>query len=215
MKNRLSRIGIFGASGFSREAADVCYDLGCDKIIFIDINPTEQEYFGFPVVSERKIPELMRERFVFIIGIGDNKLRQEVFKKYSNLEYPNIIHPTATMGYKQKESMENLKGNIITSGVRFTNNIQFGNFGIFNLNCTVGHDCILEDFINIAPGATISGNVHIKKGVYVGTNAAIIQGESIENKITIGTFAIIGAGAVVTKDILHDSIAVGVPARVK
>ena len=215
MKIGLSKIGILGASGFSRETADICHDLGCDKIIFIDTNPTEQKYFGFPLVSEADIPELMRKGFVFIIGIGDNKLRQKIFKKHNNLEYPNIIHPTATMGYKQKKTMENLRGNIITSGVRFTNNIQLGNFGIFNLNCTIGHDCILGDFINIAPGATISGNVHLEEGVYVGTNAAIVQGKSIENKLTIGTFSVIGAGAVVTKNILKGRVAVGVPARVK
>lgn len=117
------------------------------------------------------------------------------------------------MGFKQSEFLRNNKGNIITAGVRFTNNIQMGNFGIYNLNCTIGHDCIIDDFVNIAPGSTISGNVKIKKGAYIGTNAAVIQGKSIDDKMIIGEFAVVGAGAVVTKDVDANSVVVGVPAR--
>jgi len=48
----------------------------------------------------------------------------------------------------------------------------------------------------------------VKRGASIGSNATIVAG------ITIGEFALIGAGAVVTKDIPPYAIAVGVPARV-
>ena len=67
--------------------------------------------------------------------------------------------------------------------------------------------------MNIAPGANVSGNVELKEGAYIGTNAAILQGESIKKKITIGKFSIVGAGAVVTKDVDADSTVVGIPAK--
>jgi acetyltransferase-like isoleucine patch superfamily enzyme len=114
---------------------------------------------------------------------------------------------------KQLEIFNKKKGNIITAGARFTNNIELGNFGIFNLNCTIGHDCIIDDFVNIAPGANISGNVELRKGVYIGTGASVLQGESINKKLVIGEFSTVGAGAVVTKDIEADTIVVGIPAH--
>ena len=48
----------------------------------------------------------------------------------------------------------------------------------------------------------------IKKGASIGSSSTIMCG------ITIGENAIIGAGAVVTKDVPPNSIAVGVPAKV-
>lgn len=56
--------------------------------------------------------------------------------------------------------------------------------------------------------ATRYKKVKIGKQVWIGANVTVLPG------VTIGNRAIIGAGAVVTKDILAGSIAVGVPARV-
>jgi acetyltransferase-like isoleucine patch superfamily enzyme len=50
--------------------------------------------------------------------------------------------------------------------------------------------------------------VVIGKGVWIGANATILPG------VQIGDHSVIGAGAVVTKDVAPYSVAVGVPARV-
>ena len=55
---------------------------------------------------------------------------------------------------------------------------------------------------------TLFGKVVIGNNVHVGTNAMIMPG------VHIGNNCIIGSGAIVTKDIPDNSIAVGVPARV-
>lgn len=208
------KIAIFGASGFAREVADICLVTGCREIVFLDIKPIQKSYFGFNLIDETEAPVLAAQGWHFVIGIGDNTLRQKVFTKYDNISFPNLIHPTATFGGLQKSTiLTEKKGNIICAGTRFTNHITLGNFGIYNLNTTIGHDCTIEDFINLAPGVNISGNVHLEKGVYIGTNAAVLQGDKIDQKMQIGCHATIGAGAVVTSDVAPRTTVIGIPAR--
>lgn len=71
-----------------------------------------------------------------------------------------------------------------------------------------------RDLKDLRPGMSIMSldlkhlNVLIKRNAHIGIGAIIMPG------VTIGEGSIIGAGAVVTKDIPDFSIAVGVPARV-
>ncbi|WP_275260990.1 acyltransferase [Nitrosococcus halophilus] len=57
-------------------------------------------------------------------------------------------------------------------------------------------------------GAYSKGPIRIGDNVWIGTGAILLDG------VTVGTGAVIGAGAVVTRDIPENVIAVGVPARV-
>lgn len=50
--------------------------------------------------------------------------------------------------------------------------------------------------------------IHIKKGAWIGAGASILPG------VTIGKYAIVGAGAIVTKDVGDFEVAVGIPAKV-
>ncbi len=49
--------------------------------------------------------------------------------------------------------------------------------------------------------------IHIKKGAWIGAGASILPG------VTIGEYAIVGAGAIVTKDVGDYEVAVGIPAK--
>ncbi len=62
-----------------------------------------------------------------------------------------------------------------------------------------GNDCEKIDMF---------GSIKVRNNVHIGTNAIIMPG------VTIGNNCIIGCGAIVTKSIPDNSIAVGVPARV-
>ncbi|AOY78161.1 hypothetical protein [Clostridium formicaceticum] len=206
------KIAIFGASGFAREVRDIAFVLGYKEIIFIDKSKAGN-LGDFSIVTEKEVCALAEAGYQFTIGIGDTKIRKEIRDRYASLPYINLIHPTATFGYEQFIKLEKKVGNIICAGARMTNNIEVGNFGIYYLNCTVAHDCIIEDFVTISSGANISGNVRLSMGVYIGANACILQGKSITEKIIVGKNATVGAGAVVTKNVPDHTIVKGIPAK--
>lgn len=108
---------------------------------------------------------------------------------------------------------------------------DFGNRVKFGKNVFINHSAILsasggiefEDGVSVAPGVRIAtinhdfnnrhsiytyGKVTIKKNAWIGMNVTICPG------VTIGKYAVVGAGAVVTHDIPDYAVAVGVPAKV-
>ncbi len=208
------KMGIFGSSGMARETADICRELDYEEIVLIDIvEHASHNYFGYKLVREKDVYELNEQGFQFIIGIGENRVRKKIYERFPELNYVTIVHPSATFGYGQRNEVDQSKGNIIAAGCRFTNNIKVGNFGIFNSNCTIAHDCIIGDFVSVAPGANISGNVHLSSGSQIGAGSVIIQGKSIEEKVVIGEFATVGAGAVVTRSVSGYVTVKGIPAK--
>ncbi len=78
---------------------------------------------------------------------------------------------------------------------------------IINLDCTLGHDDVIEDFVTIYPSVNVSGNVIVGECCELGTGMQIIQGKTMVPK------TIIGAGAVVTKDCTECGTYVGSPAK--
>jgi len=82
-----------------------------------------------------------------------------------------------------------------------------------NVHITQGVKFITHDggtllFRNQVPDLEITKPIVIGNDVYIGNNVILLPGVKIGNKV------IIGAGAVVSKDIPDNSVAVGVPARV-
>ena len=205
-------IGIFGTSGFAREVADVADALGYQPVF---VAPDEGERDAWTatdeVILEREAVD--RPDMPFTIGIGDNAVREKVAKRFTGqLDFVTLIHPSATFGRGQREAIEARRGAIVCAGVRFTNNVEVGDFTIFNLNATVGHDVVVEDFVNVSPGACLSGNVHLATRVWIGTGAAVNQGTSDE-KLLVGAGTVVGSGAVVVGPCDPGAVYVGVPAR--
>jgi len=110
--------------------------------------------------------------------------------------------------------------------------ITVGNWTAFNLgahiNASCGGNIVIGDHCPIGPGVVMrtanhrfasqetliqdqghkSADIVIEDDCWIGANAVILGG------VHIGRGAIIGAGAVVTKDIPSMAIAVGVPAKI-
>lgn len=210
----MKTLGIFGTSGFAREVDDIASALG-RHTMFVARDAAERDAWTGPggVMLESELGASNWADWQFAIGIGENSVRQKVAHRYAGqLDFINLLHPSASFGRGQRARIEARRGVIVCAGVRFTNNIQVGDFSIFNLNVTVGHDVIADDFVNISPGANISGNVHIGTRCWVGTGSAVNQGAP-GAKLHIGADTMVGAGSVVVRDCDAGAVYVGIPAK--
>jgi sugar O-acyltransferase (sialic acid O-acetyltransferase NeuD family) len=84
---------------------------------------------------------------------------------------------------------------------------EVGSHTIINTNATVDHECKLGNGVHVMGSAGIAGRVTIADYATIGTNATVLP------NIKIGEGALVGAGAVVTKDVAPYSIVTGIPAR--
>jgi len=207
-------IAIFGVGGFGREVLTLIEDINKTKptyriVGFFDDGHEKGEMVnGYPVLGKTQELNQWPTELSVAISIGNPEIKKRVIDKISNpnVNYPTLIHPNVIIG--DSDYVKIGKGCIICAGNMITTNIEIGNFVILNLGCTVGHDTIIKDFAAFMPSCNISGEVLIEEGVYCGTGVKII------NQTSIGEYATIGAGAVVTKPIPGHCTAVGVPAKV-
>ena len=142
-----------------------------------------------------------------VCAVGNAKARETIIRKLTGmpqLHFATLTDPSAELS----QSVTAGEGCIICAGNILTVDISIGNHTIINLDCTVGHDAVLGDFVTLYPGVHISGNVAVGNATEIGTGTQVIQG------IHIGKESVIGAGAVVVRDIPDGCTAVGNPAKV-
>lgn len=206
-------VGIFGTSGHARELADIVAACG-GRPVFIARDAAEAAGCGLTgeaIVIEGELAGAGLGDYA--IGVGDNHIRQRIAERYAGqLNFCNLVHPSASFGRGQRERLARARGVAVCAGVRFTNQIEIGDFTLFNQNATIAHDVIVEDYVCLAPGAHVSGNVHLELGAWIGTGASVIQGTP-ERRLRIGRHCTVGAGAAVVRDCEAGGVYVGVPAR--
>ncbi len=209
-------LAIYGSGGFAREIAWLLSSkVGVAPYnraaAYIDDNIDLQNttVAGLPVLSLDKTLELHPDANI-VIGIGNPEIRQKIAAVLSErgIKSPVLIDTSV----RDPDRTTVGDGSVICAGTIITCDVTIGRHVHINLDCTIGHDAVLEDFATLAPGAHVSGWVRIEKGAYVGTGASIINGEP-GKPLIIGAGATVGAGAVVVKNVEPGSLVVGVPAK--
>lgn len=138
-----------------------------------------------------------------VIAIGDGAVRKRISEKLNYLTWAPLNLTSRIVNRYNKIG----DGTILCPGTIVTCNVTIGIHCLINLNCTIGHDCVIGDFVTMSPGANVSGNVTIGNGCYIGTNAVIRE------KISICDNVVIGAGGVVVKNITEPGVYVGNPVK--
>ncbi|MBN1470745.1 MAG: acetyltransferase [Syntrophaceae bacterium] len=210
------KLAVYGAGGFGREVAWLAQSVlvknqKLEIVCFIDDDPKicGMQLNDLKVMSLSQAKKAYADLFV-VSGIGVPKIREKTIKKAiaADFRFATLIHPNVEMS----KWIEIGEGAVICAGNILTTNISLGKHVQINLDCTIGHDVVMEDYATLAPGVHLSGYVHVGKRAYIGTGAVIINGIQ-GNPIVIGDDAVVGAGACVTQSIPPGETWVGVPAR--
>lgn len=204
---------IVGAKGFAKEVLEVCSqnDLLDQLVFFDDLSPDSPEklYAIFPILKNM---EEVQHHFrnvspLFTIGIGNPKLRKSLYDKFIAVggEYTSTISTTSVIGSFDTKIEA---GCNIMQKVVITNSVTIRTGTIINQLSSIGHDVVIEEFCEICPNVSISGDCQIGSGSFIGTGAIILP------NVRIGKNVMIGAGAVVSKDLPDNCVAVGIPAKI-
>lgn len=143
--------------------------------------------------------------FCLAIGNPHGRVRLRLHDRLveDGLQPVTIAHPSASIA----EDASIGAGSQILAGAVIAPGVRMGRQCYINMRAGIDHEDILEDAVDVGPGATLCGVVH------AGVNAWIGAGATVLPRIKIGSDAIVGAGAVVTRDIAAGATVVGVPAR--
>ena len=144
--------------------------------------------------------------FVTVGNIGNPKIRIKLYKLAYKIGFkiPNIIDSSACVS-----RFTNLGRGIFIGKQAVVNaGTSIGDCAIINTSSVIEQDCIIEEFVNVAPGALVCGNVTVGRNSYIGAKSVIRQ------QLKIGSNTIIGMGSTVTKNIDSNVLAYGNPCRV-
>ena len=195
-------IYLYGASGHGKVIADILQLMGEQSLAFIDDADKKGSYNNLPCFFPQKVNFEMGDKA--IISIGSNSTRATVAGRIST-PFVNAIHPKAVIA----NDFIYGSGNAIMAGSIINPGSHIGNHCIINTSAVIDHECILGDFVHISPNATLCGQVFVESLAWIGAAAVILPG------IKVGKGAIVGAGAVVTKNVPQGAVVMGNPAREK
>ncbi|MBH5906647.1 acetyltransferase, partial [Neisseria meningitidis] len=162
---------------------------------------------GFPVIGTTLLLEnsLSPEQFDIAVAVGNNRIRRQIAEKAAALGFalPVLIHPDSTVSPSATVG----QGGVVMAKAVVQADSVLKDGVIVNTAATVDHDCLLDAFVHISPGAHLSGNTRIGEESWIGTGACSRQ------QIRIGSRATIGAGAVVVRDVSDGMTVAGNPAK--
>jgi sugar O-acyltransferase (sialic acid O-acetyltransferase NeuD family) len=204
---------MWGAADQARVNVYILQEIGCELVALVDDTPDlVSPVPDVPLIAGWKALEPWLKKqdingLGFIVAIGNpyghRRCRIHDLLSGAGLSAVTLVHPTA----KLCSSAQIGAGLQAMPDAMAHNEAVIGRQCILNTRSLVEHDCVLEEGVEIGPGATLAGRVHVGANTWIGTGACV------RPRVRIGSNAIVGAGAVVVSDIPDGVIAVGVPAK--
>ena len=203
---------LWGGTGHAKVVRPIIEYYGSKVVAVFDNTPNlptpfpDVELYHGHKQFEVWIKSRNRKEIGFCVAIGNPhgrvRIRLHDLLVKEGLTPVTIVHPTAWVA----DNATIGSGSQILAGAVIAPEARIGRQCIINTNASVDHEDVLEDGVEVAPGATLCGLVH------VGINAWICAGATVLPHIRIGADAIVGAGAVVMKDVPDGITVVGIPA---
>lgn len=197
---------LIGYSGHAYVCAEIALLNDYRIAGYCDTEEKDENPFQLPYLGKEKEYLSPESDEVLFVSIGGNTLREMIVQRFPDKLFVNLIHPRAVVS--QRAIIEPDANILIGAGAIANSLSKIGKGVILNTACVVEHECVIDEYAHIAPGAVLAGNVKVGRRTFVGANTVIKQG------VMVGKDVIIGAGAVVIRDVPDGAIMVGNPARV-
>lgn len=208
---------VYGASGFGREIMPLARaqllrsGLQQEQLVFVDDHSTEKSINGHRVLKYAEFLASTDDEKTVALAIANSEVRQRLYERCRSdglVSWSICSDHIVVM-----DDAEIDEGALLCPFVTLTSNIRIGKHFHANIYSYVAHDCVIGDFVTFAPGVKCNGNVLIEDHAYIGAGAVLRQGKPGQ-PLTIGRGAVVGMGAVVTKDVPPGVTVVGNPARI-
>jgi len=206
-------IGVYGAAGCGRGVMPLLraqVQGSATRLVFIDDGAQAAMINGHDVVDWPGFLALPADSRAVTLAIAAPALREKLALRCAAAGVP--LFEARAANVVQMDDVILGDGACLSPFVTLTSNIRIGRAFHANIGSYVEHDCVIGDFVTFAPGVKCNGNVVIEDHAYIGTGAVIRQGQP-GKPLTIGRGAVVGMGAVVTKDVPAGATVVGNPAR--
>ena len=143
---------------------------------------------------------------VFICAIANPAAKLKICQalKIKGANFVNLIHKTAVIA----QDCQLGEGVVIFPYVYVSRNTIIGNYINLNVFVCIGHDVLIGDACTLSPHCDVTGHVKLGKGVFMGTQASIVP------KLTIGDFAVLGAGSLNFKSVPDNVTVIGNTAKI-
>lgn len=207
----MKKLYIIGARGFGREV----YELATQTLQFRkefeiagfldDKADALMEFQGYPAIISSVEAFYPTVDDVFICALGDvnyKKIYTEIILEKGGV-FINLIHPSAYISPNAKLG----KGCIVCAYTRISCDTQIGNYNTFQPFCAVGHDAIIENYNHFNTYSFLGG------GVKVGNLVTLHTGSIVHPHKIVADKSIIGAGAVVLRNVKENITLYGNPAK--
>ena len=181
---------IVGAGGFGREAVWTVERINkaaqqplWNVIGFADDAPGKASgnFEGYPLLGTPEKASKDNPGASVFIAVGDNKVRRQIYARLRGHDFPALIDPSAQVS----PTTEFKPGTYIAVEAVVSVGTEIGKFVIINARAGVGHDSLVGDFANIAPGVSLSGHTRIGTDVFMGTNSCTAPGMSVGDGATV------------------------------
>lgn len=204
--------GLFGCGGHGRETIPHVQNFETREIKFVDDHVKLSNINGIEIITTKDFLNLDASEKYFNVSISNSTVRKQISEKFleKNCKPLSIISKTSIVNNHTDID----EGSIISDYSYIAPNVQIGKYFHLNRFSQVSHDCKIGNYVTFAPQVSCNGNVEIHDFAFIGSGALIKQGKS-EKPIVIGEGAVVGMGAVITKDVSPYTTVIGNPARLK
>lgn len=115
------------------------------------------------------------------IAVGNNVHRSNEVELRRTDTFPILQHPFSWVA----PDVVIGEGTVIMAGAVVQPGVTIGKHCIINTCASLDHDSIIGDFVHIAPGARLCGNVTVGEGTLVGAGAVCLPGAVIPPWTTV------------------------------